>query len=137
MEITKNVRTHTVLLRDWRELHITFEQYQALRFAKDDKKQNEMISIKDCDTWKIIYDWEVWWLKEFKEKDFWNAKYTVVCDYWVRHNVYDWKFDCNCIKKRWYLSTEFKFYMIRNKWKLYPNDYTESDRTEFYNLKKK
>ena len=66
--LTTNLRTHIAVLRDWTELHITDDQYSTIRIAKEDRKSNEFITLKNKDTWEIEYDWELWNIKEFRHK---------------------------------------------------------------------
>jgi len=56
MELTKNFRTHTAVLRDNRKIELTQSQYQAWRLAKDDRKSTEIITLKNPDTGEIEYD---------------------------------------------------------------------------------
>ena len=95
--LSKNIRSHIVILRDWREFNITREQYWILKISRQDWKRNDPLEIRDCDTQKIIYDWELWDIKEFKEREFVNMSwYVYICSYGTRHNLND---ECLCKEK--------------------------------------
>lgn len=99
MQITKNLKTHIAYIRDWEEINLTTEQYQTLRLAKEDNKSRDMVTIKDPDTWKILFDWEYWDIKKFKERDAGNmGESRYICSYWTRHFMTD---ECKCSKRFW------------------------------------
>ena len=135
-ELSKNLRTHIAVLRDWSELHLTDDQYSTIRLAKDDRKSNEFITIKDPDTWKIEYDWELWNIREFRHKEVTNAKYNVICDYWNKHPLVNWTIRCDCKKNYWYEAIELKLFAKAKYNIIYPWDITSDIRKEFYLFKK-
>jgi hypothetical protein len=49
-EITKNKRTHILILRDKREFNITQEQYANIRLDREDKKRYDPFTLKDVDS---------------------------------------------------------------------------------------
>jgi hypothetical protein len=104
--LSKNIRTHILLLRDWNKINITTEQYQALRLQKEDKKRNDMVTIRDTDTKEVLFDWEYWDIKWFIERKQENINwYKKVCQFWTRHNLQE---ECQCNKKFWCLSIVFQ-----------------------------
>lgn len=107
--LTINVRKYKALLKDWSELHLTQDQYNTVFLAKQDKKQNDFITIKCPDTWKIEYCWELWQIKQLIEKETSNNQYIAICDLWERHEVINWKIQCDCLNKMWI-----------NKWDIIP-----------------
>ena len=127
-ELTKNLRTHIAVLKDWSELHLTDDQYSTIRLAKDDRKPSEFITIKCPDTWYTEYDWELWNIKEFRHKQVSNSKYKVICDYWNRHDLINWEFNCDCFQKYWFSSIDLKTWAKNNNKSLYMQDLTEDDK---------
>lgn len=106
--ITKNIRTHKIILSDWRALSITKAQYEFYQEEMKMKWYNDFIEINDIDTNKLFYNWKKSWIKEFIEIN--NIKYNfwdrIVCDFWMRHPLSQiW--DCNCKKEFWCYSFQF------------------------------
>jgi len=120
-QLSKNLRTHKIILQDWEELHITQAQYELYREEVQLKKPNEFITIYDIDTDKILYDGKVIWIKEFKHKNtkvIDNENLYWRCDYWLQHKVdrvneiFD---ECTCYKKIWIIPQEF-FKRLKEMW---------------------
>ena len=111
-ELSKNIRTHILLLNDWREIQITNDQYVNLKFKLDDSKFSDPLVIKDVDTEEILFDWKCWAIKEFRHKTISNAwiwQDYWICDYRLRHIYLDWKIDnCDCYTKIKIFPKEFK-----------------------------
>jgi len=111
-ELSKNIRTHILILNDNREIQITNTQYVNLKLQLDDSKFSDPLVIKDADTEEILFDWKFWAIKEFRHKkitkveewlDYW------ICDYRLRHLYVDWKIDnCDCYDKIKIFPKEFR-----------------------------
>ncbi len=108
-EVTKNIRTHTLILNDKRKIPITQEQYNNLQTAQLDSKFSDPLKIIDADSWEILFDWKYGAIKEFEHKKRYSPKWQpmVVCDFWNRHPLSMWG-NCDCGKKFGCLSIEFK-----------------------------
>lgn len=93
--LSKNIRTHLVLLRDGWEINITEQQYNTLRLKKEDAKRNDMITITDADTQKVLFDGEMWEIKWFRKREIdpTLASTKYVCGYGIRHALNE---DCKC-----------------------------------------
>jgi len=120
-QLSKNLRTHKIILQDWEELHITQAQYELYREEVQLKKPNEFITIYDIDTDKVLYDGKVMWIKEFRHKkktNIDNENRYWRCDYWLQHKVdrvneiFD---ECTCYKKIWIIPQEF-FKRLKEMW---------------------
>ena len=136
-QLTKNFRKYRVIFKDKREpVNITEEQYNELRVAKEDKKFNEPITIRDADTKKILFDWEIWKIEEFQERESLKSNYNAICEYWNRHPLINWKINCDCYQNYWYYWFELKIYVCQKYWIIYPQDITPEHRKEFYLHKK-
>jgi len=135
-QITKNQRTHILILRDWRQLNITQEQYWTIKLARQDWKRNDPLEVKDPDTWFIIYDWELGDVKEFKQRSFWTHTYNAICDFWARHPIREWEYNCECEKQWKYTGDKLKDF-VRDKYNVsYPQDITIEMKKEFYDINK-
>lgn len=101
MTLTNNLRTHILVLRDWRQFNITKQQYWLIRMDRQDNKRTDFFTLTDADTKEVLFDWEYWDIKEFKErkvdKDLWEKKW--VCSFWTRHSVIWFPDNCDCDKK--------------------------------------
>lgn len=135
--LTKNLRTHIWYMRDGSELHLTLQQYQTVRLAVDDRKASDFITITCPDTWKVEYDWKIWNFMRFKEKNMWSSEYTVICEYWNRHPLYQWEYNCECFKKYKFWALWLKQYIAKTYNIMYAEDYTEDMKREYYTLLKK
>jgi len=135
--LTTNLRTHKAILKDWTELQLTKEQYENILNDKENKKYWEFIIIKCPDTWKVEYCWEIWQIKQLIEKEYSNAKYKVICDYWNKHDLINWQYNCDCKEKYWFSALDFKIYMRDKYWIIYMQDTTDDHKREFYLLNKK
>ena len=134
--LTKNLRTHKVIFKDWRDpINITKEQYEIYSAEVDIKKYTETIKIEDIDTKRILFNWRCWEIKEFIEREYTWAKYNAICDYWNRHPIQNWKIDCKCKNNYWYYWFELKMYVAEKYWIIYPQDITPEMRKEFYLVK--
>lgn len=89
---------YIVTLRDWTEFWVTKEQYWDILFTKQDNPFYYPIIIKDVITWKLLYWWEVWDIKKFreinKEK---RTNWEYICDFWYKH-TFNSKTYCKCLK---------------------------------------
>lgn len=58
--------------------------------------------------------------------------YKVICEYWSRHELINWKYTCNCCTQFWY--SHFKLQeFCEKKYKVnYPSMITSEMRKEFY-----
>lgn len=90
-------RTHILELTKDREIHITQEQYRALKIAQKISSYNESLEIRDPDTWKILHDW-LWkdfaWFREIERSS--NGQDRYVCDFSTRHPMQE---ICDCSNK--------------------------------------
>lgn len=135
-QLTNNLRKYKVKFKDGRDdINITEKQYQELRLIKEDQKISFPVTIIDVDNWKILFDWEIWAIKEFQEREFSWAKYNVICDYWNRHPIQNWKYNCDCKNNYWYYWFELKMFVSQKYWIIYPQDITPEHRKEFYLVK--
>jgi len=136
-QLTKNFRKYKVIFKDKREpLNITEDQYNQLRLAKEDKKYNDPITIKDIDTQKILFDWEIWKIEEFQERNNINWWYTMICWFWDKHPLINWKFECDWKTKYNFTEIELKTFAIEKYWIIYPQDITIEMKRELYNITK-
>ena len=134
--ITKNVRTHFILLVDWSRINITQAQAEFYQQEVELKKYNEFISITDIDTNEILFNWRCNEIKRFeKRKQTNNSWYNFVCDFWNRHPI-SMKWLCNCQKEFWVMGFQFHDW-LRDNWYnfVYTCDITEEMRQEFKNRK--
>lgn len=135
-QLTNNLRKYKVKFKDGRDdINITEKQYNELRLIKEDQKISFPVTIRDVDNWKILFDWEIWAIKEFQEREFSWAKYNVICDYWNRHPIQNWKYNCDCKNNYWYYGFELKIFVSQKYWIIYPQDITPEHRKEFYLIK--
>ncbi len=102
-----NTRKKLVILSDDREIAITEQQYNAIKAEQSIWKYTDPIVITDADTKKVLFDWKLWAIKEFRdintENRFWDR---FICDFWTRHPLSD---ECNC----------------QDKYKVYPIQFTQ------------
>ena len=99
--LSKNIRTHILILNDWREINITKEQYSTIRLRSEDAKYSDPLTIKDIDNGEIVYDGKMWAIKEFSERKQDNTLQSKqwICSYWWRHPVSWFPNNCDCRKK--------------------------------------
>jgi hypothetical protein len=65
-------------------------------------------------------------------------KYNVICEYWNRHPLINWKFTCNCKDKYKFEAIDLKVYMRDVLGKIYIQDITEEQKRDCYlDLKQK
>jgi hypothetical protein len=62
-----------------------------------------------------------------------NYNYNVICDYWNRHPMINWKFNCNCESRYWVDPIDIKLY-LKHLWKRYTKDLTETEKMECKNF---
>jgi len=129
--LTKNVRTHIIVLRDWRKFDITTKQYEAIKEWRKDNTRNTPFELFDADTKEIMFDWEVWDIKEFQKRktdpNIW--KYRYVCDFWTRHALGT---ECECSKEFNCLWISFKDKLKELWYNIeYAVDITEEMRENF------
>jgi len=133
--LSKNIRSHIVILRDWRKFNITQDQYSTLKLARQDFKRNEPLEIRDADTRELEYDWEMWDIKEFQERkqDPNLAAAVYVCDYGTRHHISEWK-ECDCWKDFDCIGIVFKDRLKAMWYKIHYNrDITREMKTAYLN----
>jgi len=120
--LSKNTRTHIVILRDGRKFNITQDQYSTLKLNRQDFKRNDPLEIRDADTKELLYDWEMWDIKEFQERKQDPSLYGAVyiCDFWTRHSINEWGV-CNCWKDFDCIGTIFKDKLKSMWYKIYNN----------------
>ena len=101
MTLSKNIRTHKMILSDWRVFHLSFTQYQKFKLLLLDSKYSDPLVITDCDSWKIVFDWKISAYKEFQQINTWNFKGTrgVICSWWTKHPLEWYSDNCTCWKE--------------------------------------
>lgn len=138
--LTKNLRTYIVYIKEWDNevaLQITNTQYLIIREDIENLKFNDFYKITDIDSWKILFDWQRKDILRFKEKKISASNYKVICYYWNKHNIINWKFHCDCEIKYWFSAIDFKIWANENWKSIYMQDLTEEDRIKCWlNLKK-
>lgn len=109
MNLTNNLRTHILVLRDWRQFNITKQQYWLIRMDRQDNKRTDFFTLTDADTQEVLFDWEYWDIKEFKERkiDHSYASAVWICSFWTRHPL-STAWECDCSKKFGTLGILFK-----------------------------
>ena len=106
-QLSKNLRTHVVYVktldgRDTEEIQITKAQYDIISDDIRNLKTNDFYTISDIDTWKTLFEGQKKDIVRFKEKNLsTNSNYTAICHLGERHQVINWKVECNCLKKMW------------------------------------
>lgn len=126
--LSTNPRTHILELTRDREIPITEMQYKQLKASQKLSSYNDVLEIKDPDTWKILHDW-LWkdfaWFKELERVDTSDLRY--ICDFATRHPISE---SCGCPEKYWFYPVEFRSKL----YELYPNKYpstiTEDEKRE-------
>ncbi len=136
--LTNNLRTHILVLRDWRQFNITKQQYWLIRMDRQDNKRTDFFTLTDSDTNEVLFDWEYWDIKEFKErkvdKDLGEKKW--VCSFWTRHSVIWFPDNCECTKKFNTLWILFKDELKKLWYNInYDSDITEEMQNHFLRIK--
>ncbi len=105
MNITKNVKTHYVLVKEWqrndiKKIAITNAQYELYKEELWTKSYSSFFTIHDIDTQEILFEWRAskidWFEVIKKDKElihkFWR------CSFWVKHplSMHEW---CECAKE--------------------------------------
>ena len=137
--VTKNIRTHRLVLRDSREFAITAEQYKSIRANKEISKRNDPFTLKDIDSWKMLFDWEFWDVKEFKEIEHQSSDIKVICDYGWRHNLHWWNWTCDCKNRYNWFPALYILPALRYLWFkeiTHPKWINSEVRTKLYNATK-
>ena len=60
------------------------------------------------------------------------VNYNVICYYWCRHPLINWKFECNCKEKYWFDAIDLKIYARDVLNKMYMQEITEQEKRDFY-----
>ena len=120
-----------MVLNDKSEINITAEQKEAVTGWINDKIP--FIEIFDVDTKEEIFSWKSFKIDYIKRRKFSNVGYNVVCDYWERHSVFEWEYECSCQKKMWLYFTD-SITAINTLWHNvnYPQDITKEMRQKLY-----
>ena len=103
--LTKNLRTHYLILRNWRSFPVTQEQHDTIKLMKSTSKVNETFELRDADTKKMLFDWEFREIKEWKEINHWWSDRKYFCGFWNAHSLQQ---ECNCQEKYWVSEHAFK-----------------------------
>ena len=97
--ITKNIRTHTILLTDGSRINITKAQAELYEDELRMKKYTDFIKIHDIDTDEVLFNWRCNEIKKFIEKKqdttLWEKVW--VCEFGGRHPL-SWQWFCKCQK---------------------------------------
>lgn len=139
MNITNNLRTHILVLRDWREFNITKQQYWLIRMDRQDNKRTDFFTLTDADTKEVLFDWEYWDIKEFKERkvDPSYANAVWICSFWWRHPL-STAWECNCSEKFWTLWILFRDELKKLGYKIeYDSDITTEMQNHYLREKGK
>jgi len=138
--LTKNLRTHIVYIKEWDNevvIQITNTQYLIIREDIENLKFNDFYKITDVDSWKTLFDWQRKDILRFKEKNISNLNYSIICNYWNRHNIVNWKFYCDCETKYWFSWLDLKVWANENNKSIYMQDLNEEDKIKCWlSLKK-
>ena len=131
--ITKNIRTHKVILTDWRTLSITKSQYGFFIEQMQMLWYNDFLEIHDIDTQKLFYNWKKSWIKEFIEiaNNTNNQWRRFICDFWVRHPISQ-AWHCNCTEEFWCFRFEFHNWLNEKWYKFFYNIDIKQDRIDEY-----
>jgi len=104
--LTKNVKTHYILIKEWdrnqiKKIPLTRAQYELYEQELSMKKHNEFFKIHDIDTQEIIFNGranKVEWFEEIKiDKSLWEKR--VVCSFGGRHSIVWFPDNCKCKDK--------------------------------------
>lgn len=134
--LTKNMRTHYITLTDWTVFNITKAQAELYQQEVELKKHNEFMQIEDIDTKQILFNWRCSEIKRISERQSLGHTYNAICDFWKRHPIINWAFECSCEMEFWYTWRELRDYMREKHNMIYPRDFTSEHRKEFYLYKK-
>ena len=132
--LSKNLRTHIVYIKtvEWKdveEIQITKEQYNMISDDIANTKITDFYTITDIDTWKILFEWQRKDILRFKEKNLsWNSNYNIICEYWNKHQLINWWYNCDCYQKYWFFAIDLKQWAKDNKKSMYMQDLTEDDK---------
>ncbi len=134
MQISNNVVTHYAIVRNGKEerkLPITYEQYRFIKQEKNDGKPWNNIEIEDKSTWRLIYDWEIWAIREFEEIKRQNfSTRCYYCDFWIKHWIHE---ECWCKEKYWLSPSVFRSEALSVAWKyIYNNRSPKKSVPKFY-----
>lgn len=135
--LTKNQRTHLICFKDDSRISITKSQYELYRDEVGTRKHNEFITIRDIDTDEILFEWRCNEIKEFKQRSFWTHTYNAICDFWARHPIREWEYNCECEKQWKYTGDKLKAFVSEKYNVSYPQDITIAMKKEFYDITKK
>ena len=126
MQLSRNLRTDVIILRDGTRIPVTKDQYSWALFIKEDWKPTNMIRIIDIDTWKKLFHWEARDIKGFEEitrKD--TSGMQWICSYGSHHKIHD---ECNCFPI-------FKMQPVIFRAKAYELFWKSNEETENYQWK--
>lgn len=102
--LTKNLRTHYLILKDWRQFAVTQEQYDFIKQDKQSSKTTDMFELRDADTKKMLFDGEFREIKEWRKISHGWSDRKFFCGFWNAHPIQQ---ECNCQEK--YGVSEHKF----------------------------
>lgn len=93
--LTKNQRTHYILLTDWEKINITEAQKKLYQEEVDLKKHNERITIYDIDTNEELFNGRCSKIERFckREIDPSIQSRRYICNFGTRHPLNE---DCDC-----------------------------------------
>lgn len=135
--LTKNLRTHQVLLGENEIINITKQQADVLNDELKIKKANDFIIIYDLDTKKELFNWKKSEIKRIIEKEYsWEySGVRFICDYWTRHSINE---DCKCKQRFWCFPWSFQYWLEQRGHKIiYENDITKAMQQEYLSWKEK
>lgn len=133
--LTKNLKTHLVVLSDGREIPITFNQHNWLVLMIQDWKSSDLITIRDEDTQNVLFEWRSQSIKEFKEIKRSDIGWLMfICEFWIRHNLHE---SCNCPMKYRIFPAMFSAKKFELYWQKYPGDLINIERNNILALSSK
>ena len=99
--LTKNQRTHYILLVDWTQINITEAQYELYKSEVELKQHTKFITINDIDTDEVLFEWRCSEIKRFVERkqDISIQSKAWICSFCVRHTFNWFPYNCTCKKK--------------------------------------
>ncbi len=134
--LTKNQRTHTIILKDWRVFNITESQSELYESEITIKKHNELITINDIDTDEILFKWRCAEIKEFwiRKTDSSYGTSNAVCEFWTRHPISWYPDNCTCAKDFDCLCFNIQDWLREQGYKInYASDIDSKMQQEFRN----
>lgn len=105
MTLSKNIKTHYILVREWeknqiKKIPITTAQFKLYEEELQTKKHNDFFKIEDIDTQEVLYNWrasKIEWFEQIKRDPSLQGA-VWICSFWTRHPL-SMAWECNCSKE--------------------------------------